>query len=229
MYGGKRAAGEFAATLVATGTTLGLGTGSTVEHFLRALAQRMRSEMIHVRGVATSKATEASAARHGIPLASLEDVDVIDLAVDGADEIDPAFRMIKGGGGALLREKVVAHMAQREVIVVDASKLVLRLGAAFPLPVEIVPFAWPYVRRALEPLGQARLRTRDGGPYVTDNGNWVADLVFDHGIDDAPHVDAVLQAVPGIVETGLFIDLVDELVVGRDDGTVEVRNRPRPA
>ncbi len=229
MYGGKRAAGEYAASLVESGMTLGLGTGSTTEHFLRALGERIRSGGLHVRGVPTSRATEASAARHGIPVVGLDVVTHIDMTVDGADEVDPALRMIKGGGGALLREKVVAKLSQREVIVVDAAKLVLRLGAAFPLPIEVVPFALPYVRRALERYGSVRPRLRDNQPYVTDNGNFVVDLRFPHGIDDAPGLDAELSSIAGVVETGLFIDVVDRLVVGRDDGTIEVRDRPTPA
>jgi ribose 5-phosphate isomerase A len=223
MDAGKRAAGEFAATLVESDMTLGLGTGSTVEHFLRALGERVRSEGLDVRGVPTSRATEESAARHGIPTIALGADVRVDLAVDGADEIDPAFDLIKGGGGALLREKIVAHAARRVVIVADASKVVKRLGA-FPLPIEVVPFAAEYVRRLVEPIAPCRLRAKQGTPFTTDNGNRILDASFGpNGIADAAETDRRLRQIPGVVETGLFVGMVDEIVIGHDDGRVERR------
>ncbi|HKE01320.1 MAG TPA: ribose-5-phosphate isomerase RpiA [Planctomycetota bacterium] len=226
MSDGKRAAGERAAGYVESGMTLGLGTGSTVEHFLRRLGERVRDEGLRVRGVPTSRATESSAARHGIPLASLEEVSELDLTVDGADEIDASFRMIKGGGGALLREKVVASISRFEVIVVGEGKTVERLGRTFPLPVEVVPFALPVVLRSLAKLGDPGVRAKDGVPYRTDNGNAVVDVRFDGGIEDPGALDAALRRIPGVVETGLFLGLAHRLVIGRDDGSVETREGP---
>lgn len=223
----KQAAGEHAATYVESGMTVGLGTGSTAEHFLRRLGERVRKEGLRVHGVATSLASEASAKRHGIPLASLEEVGEVDVTVDGADEIDGAFRMIKGGGGALLREKVVAQASRREVIVVGAAKVVAKLGSTFPLPVEIVPFAHAPVRKTLAKLGDVRLREADGVPYRTDNGHWILDVRFATGIDDPTELEASLHRIAGVVETGLFIGLAHRLVVGMDDGTVETRDAPR--
>lgn len=227
MTDGKRAAGEHAATYVQSGMTLGLGTGSTVEHFLRRLGDRIATERIRVRGVATSRATEAAAERYGIELVTLADATEVDLTVDGADEIDPSFRMIKGGGGALLREKVVAQSSKFEVIVVGPGKLVPKLGSTFPLPVETVAFAVPAVERALGKLGQVAVRGRDGSPFVTDNGHWILDVRFPSGIEDPPALEAALHRIAGVVETGLFLGLAHRLVIGGDDGSVEVRDCPR--
>jgi ribose 5-phosphate isomerase A len=227
MTDGKRAAGEYAARFVEHGMTLGLGTGSTTEHFLRRLGERVRDEGLDVRGVATSKATEASAARHGIPFVGLDAVRELDLTVDGADEIDAAFRMVKGGGGALLREKVVAQMSKFEVIIVGPGKVVPKLGLTFPLPVEVVPFAAPAVERALKLHGEVTLRAREGLTYTTDNGNWIFDVRFQSGIEDPPELEAALDRIAGIVETGLFVGLAHRVVIGGDDGAVTVRDCPR--
>ena len=171
----KEIAGRRAAELVRDGMTLGLGTGSTVWFTLQRLAERIAGEGLAVRGVPTSLDTERKARELGIPLATLEEVAVIDLTIDGADEVDGAFRLVKGGGGALLREKVVASISRREAIVVGPDKLVERLADSFPLPIEVVPFARPVVERALRALGfEPRLRrATDGGDYRTDNGNEV--------------------------------------------------------
>ena len=225
--GGKRAAGRRAAELVASGQTLGLGTGSTVLFFLERLAERIRGERLAVRGVPTSLDTEGKARELGIPLASLEQVEAIDLTVDGADEIDGRFQMIKGGGGALLREKVVASITRREVIVVGADKLVERLGSTFPLPVEVVPFALPVVARALALLGckPEPRRKSTGADYRTDNGNAVLDCRFPHGIEDAAATERAVLMIPGVVECGLFIDLAHAVVIGYPDGRAELRER----
>jgi ribose 5-phosphate isomerase A len=227
MTDGKRAAGEHAAQFVERGMTLGLGTGSTTEHFLRRLGERVRSEGLDIRGVATSRATEASAARHGIPIVGLEAVRELDLTVDGADEIDPAFRMIKGGGGALLREKVIAQLSKFDVIVVGPGKVVPKLGLTFPLPIEVVPYAAPAVERALSRLGDVTLRSREGLTYTTDNGNWIFDVRFPNGIEDAAELEVALDRIAGIVETGLFVGLAHRLIAGNDDGTVTVRDCAR--
>lgn len=223
----KKLAGEHAARFVESNMTLGLGTGSTTERFLARLGERIATEGLAVRGVPTSRQTEESARRHGIPLVSLDEVASIDLTVDGADEIDSGFRMIKGGGGALLREKVVASLSRIETIVVGEGKVVARLGTTFALPVEVVPFAARSVARILERHGIVKLRMRQGAPFITDNGNQILDVQFENGIEDPASMETALDRIPGVVETGLFIGLAHRLVIGRDDGTVEVRDCPR--
>ena len=227
MSKAKESAGRQAAELVGDGMTLGLGTGSTVYFTLVRIAERMREEGLSVRGVPTSVDTETKAREMGIPLATLDEVSTIDLTIDGADEIDGAFDMIKGGGGALLREKVVASISKREAIVVGRDKVVERLGTTFALPVEIVTFARPVVARALMAFGcDPVLRTtKDTRPFCTDNGNHVLDCRFPGGIADAPALEKKLACIPGIVESGLFIGLAHVLVIGDDDGSCEVREK----
>ena len=228
----KQLSGAKAAEFIEDGMTVGLGTGSTVHFSLLRLAERIRIEKLCVRGVPTSLDTERKARELAIPLASLDEIARIDLTIDGADEIDPAFDMIKGGGGALLREKVVASITRREVIVVGESKLVTKLGTSFALPLEVVPFALPVVTRALVALGAEPCeRVREGRPYRSDNGNAILDCRFPHGIDDAPALERTLARIPGLVESGLFIGLAHVLVIGRADGSVEVRTKDarRPA
>jgi ribose 5-phosphate isomerase A len=207
---------------------VGLGTGSTVLFTLMRLAERVRVERLSVRGVPTSLDTETKARALGIPLASLEEVEAIDLTIDGADEIDARFDMIKGGGGALLREKVVAALSRREVIVVDRSKVVDRLGVLFPLPVEVVPFARAAVARRIERMGATwTVRVRAGREVVrTDNGNEILDCRFPGGIADARRLERELDEIPGVVESGLFVGLAHQLVVGDENGRVETRERP---
>ncbi|MSR63898.1 MAG: ribose-5-phosphate isomerase RpiA [Planctomycetes bacterium] len=229
MSRAKEAAGRAAAEHIRDGMTVGLGTGSTVRFTLERLAERIRVERLVVRGVPTSLDTEHKARALGIPLALLEEVETIDLTIDGADEIDARFDMIKGGGGALLREKVVAALTKRELIVVDRSKMVERLGVRFPLPVEVVPFARAAVARRIGALGAAwTVRMRDGNEVArTDNGNEILDCRFPGGIADAAALERALDEIPGVVESGLFIGLAHTLVVADDDGRVE--QRPRPA
>ena len=222
----KEVAGRRAAELVLDGMTVGLGTGSTVHFALVMLAERVAREHLVLRCVPTSRDTETKARALGLVLASLEDVASIDLTIDGADEIDPAFDMIKGGGGALLREKVVASISERVAIVAGRNKLVERLGTTIPLPNEVVPFARPTVVRALEKHGCTPvLRTKDGVPFVTDNGNWILDCRFEDGIAEPARLARDLKAIPGIVETGLFIGLAHVLVIGDANGACEVRTR----
>jgi ribose 5-phosphate isomerase A len=213
--------------MVEDGTTVGLGTGSTVFYTLERIAERIREEGLSVRGVPTSLDTVAKAEELGIPLAGLDEVERLALTIDGADEVDPDFQLTKGGGGALLREKVVASITDREVIVVGEGKLVDRLGRTFLLPVEVVPFARPTVSRALRALGcEPILRLNGPGePYVTDNGNQVLDCRFADGIEDPRALERDLAHIPGLVESGLFIDLAHVLVIGRKDGSTEVREK----
>lgn len=221
----RAAAAEAAVNEVRAGMLVGLGTGRTAACAVRALAQRVK-EGLRVACVATSTATERLGVSLGLRVIPFEAVSRVDLTIDGADEIDPRFCAIKGGGGALLREKVVAAASDRVVIVVDANKVVERLGA-FPLPVEVLPFAEAWVMRALTELGAGPTRrtTEGGAPFRTDQQNLVVDAAFG-AIDDAAALAARLAAIPGIVEHGLFVDEIDELFVGRDDG-VERRTRTR--
>jgi ribose 5-phosphate isomerase A len=223
----KRAAGRRAAEFVADGMNVGLGTGSTVFYTLERIAERISAESLAIRGVPTSLDTEEKARALGIPLVGFDAVEVLDLTIDGADEIDGNFQMIKGGGGALLREKVVAAASRREVIVVGREKVVKRLGLRFLLPIEVIPFARPNVARWLETLGaQANLRMgAEGAVYRTDNGNEILDCRFSDGIPDPAELERRLAAIPGIVESGLFVDLCQVLVIGAEDGSVEVREK----
>ena len=193
--------------------TVGLGTGSTAAHAIRLIGARVRGGLA-LRGVPTSEQSAALARAEGIPLVDLNEVERVHLAIDGADEVDGGKRCIKGGGGALLREKIVACAADRLVVIVDSGKTVERLGA-FPLPVEAIPFAREQVRRRIVALGaSAELRADDAGPFVTDEGNHIMDCRFGR-IADASGLAVQLSAIPGIVEHGLFIGLADDVIVGR--------------
>jgi ribose 5-phosphate isomerase A len=226
----KAAAGRLAASLVQDGMALGLGTGSTVAFFLEALAERMRGEGLRLRGVPTSLDTERRCRELGLPLAGLEELEHLDLTIDGADEIDPQFRLIKGGGGALLREKVVAQQSREVVIVVDPKKRVARLGTTFALPVEVVPFALAPVLRAVRALGANPVQRGAHAlpPYRTDNGNAVLDLSFPDGIADPEALEQRLKSIAGVVEVGLFIGLAHGVIVGFEDGRAEYEPRRGP-
>jgi ribose 5-phosphate isomerase A len=218
----KAAAARTAAAEVIDGMLVGLGSGSTAAYAVREIGRRV-ADGLRVDCVATSTATEALARSLGLSVRPFDDVARVDLTIDGADEIDPSLRAIKGGGGALLREKVVAAASDRVCIIVDASKPVARLGA-FPLPVEVLPFAAAWVARALAGLGGAPTRRlgADGSPFHTDQGNVIFDTAFGL-IDDAAALAAQLARVPGIVEHGLFLDEIDTLFIGRSSGVAVVR------
>ena len=219
----KKRAAEHAVSLIEKGMKVGLGTGSTATFAVRALGVRVR-EGLRVHGVPTSESTRRLAEQEGVPLLSFDDVERLDLCFDGADEADPQLNLVKGGGGALLREKVVAYASERFFCIVDDGKLVEQLHA-FPLPVEIVPFAVKVVERAIGRLGaQATLRLRDGKSYVTDNGLWILDCRFPP-ITDPPTLARALSTIPGVAEHGLFCGMVDKMIVGTDDG-VRVIDRP---
>jgi ribose 5-phosphate isomerase A len=215
---GKRAAGRAAAALVEPGMKLGFGTGSTVDHFLVALAERG----LTVAGVPTSEATAARCRELGLRLLDPADVTRLDLCVDGADELDRELTLTKGGGGALLREKVVASMAERVVVIATVDKLVDRLAEHFPLPVEVVPFAVAPVRRALEERGFTVVArsTSDGASYRTDNGNAVLDLRVAGGLEDPAATEIAIERLPGVVAVGLFVELADRALLGDADGEV---------
>jgi ribose 5-phosphate isomerase A len=220
----KRRAAERAAGLVEDGMKLGLGTGSTARLVLEAIAaRRERGELGRISGVPTSTDTRDQARRLGIPLISLDDGARLDLTLDGADEVDPGLDLVKGLGGALLWEKIVASVSDRVVIVVDESKLVDKLGTRGPLPVEVVPFGWRTVRAPLEALG-ARPTLRlgdDGEPFLTDGGHYILDCRFEEGIEDPHEVEAALHRTPAVVETGLFLGMA-EAVIAAGGGGVRV-------
>jgi ribose 5-phosphate isomerase A len=220
----KRKVGSAAAEMVRNGQRLGLGTGSTVFFFLVRLGERIREENLSVSGIPTSVQTEEQARRFGIPLTTFASVKRLDLYVDGADEIDGDFNMIKGGGGALLREKVVASYSDRRIIIVDGSKVVTRLGRGFRLPVEVVPFSWQPCRERLLSLGCDPAPRKAGEEFfVTNNGNFILDCAFPEGIRDPQGTEAAINQIPGVVCNGLFIGLADEVLVGRDDGVETLR------
>ncbi len=224
----KREAGREAARRVGSGMRVGLGTGSTVAHFLDQLGLLLaRGELTDVVGVPTSIRTERAARELGIPLGSLSELAPLDLTVDGADEVTPELDLIKGLGGALLREKMVVQASKRFIVIVDDAKLVGRLGERAPVPVEVAPFqigihmAW-FAELGAEP----KLRmSRSGDPYRTDNGNPVIDCWFEGGIADPAALDRRIASRAGLVESGLFLNLADEAIVAGRDGV----SRRRPA
>lgn len=218
----KEAAARQAVAEVESGMVLGLGTGSTVAHFLTGLGERLRDgDLRDVVGVPTSTRTADAAQAHGIPVSGFAEHPTLDLAVDGADEVDPALDLIKGLGGALLREKIVATASRRLVIIVDEEKLVEGLGRRSPLPVEVAAFGWQLHLPFLASLGaRPTLREEtDGAPYTTDNGNYVIDCDFPEGIDDPGALEEALRVRVGVVETGLFLGMTDRVIVGTQDGT----------
>jgi ribose 5-phosphate isomerase A len=223
----KRAAAARAVALIESGMRVGLGTGSTARHVVSLLGERLRDGTLSdIVAVPTSRATEAQAREEGITLATLEEVPRLDLTIDGADEVDPGLDLIKGLGGALLWEKIVARASERLVIVADDSKEVERLGERAPLPVEVVPFGWRTHEGTMERLGATPLlrRTDDGRPFLTDSHHYIVDLRFDDGIADAEHVEHTLKARSGIVETGLFLGMADAVIIAEAD---DVRMRAR--
>ena len=217
----KRKAAERAVALIEDGMKLGLGTGSTARHVLEVIAERRRAgELADIVGVATSKATADYARELGIPISTLDDTVRLDLGIDGADEVDGELNLIKGLGGALLWEKIVAFACERFVVVVDDSKLVSRLGTRGPLPVEVVPFGWTTHLDALQSLGARSMvrRCADGSMFVTDGGHYIIDCAFAKGIAQPHELDAELRTRAGIVETGLFLDLTTTVIVAGADG-----------
>ncbi len=222
----KRAAAERAVELVSSGTVVGLGTGSTVHPLLDLLAARLASGSLKdVAAVPTSKATAERCRALGIPLVTLDEQPELALAIDGADEVSPRLDLIKGGGGALLREKVVALAARRFVVVADRSKLVRRLGTRFPVPVEVIPFGWSVLVPFFERLGAEPVLRRgaDGGPVVTDNGNYIVDCRFPRGLSDPHAVARALAKRTGVVEDGLFLGIATMAVVAGPRGVRVLR------
>jgi ribose 5-phosphate isomerase A len=217
---------------IESGMVVGLGSGSTAALMIRALGARLKSgELRDITGVTTSFQGEVLAAELGIPLQSLNAVDRIDLAIDGADEVDPSFQLIKGGGACHVQEKLVAVRAKRFVVVVDASKLVDTLNLGFLLPVEVMPGAWRQVQGQLKEMGgeaALRMAVKKAGPVVTDQGNLVLDVKFAGGIADPEGLEKAINNLPGVLENGLFVHLTDQVLVGEIiDGQARVRDLVR--
>jgi ribose 5-phosphate isomerase A len=226
----KRLAAERALDFVESGMKLGLGTGSTAAHFVELLGARV-SAGLDVAGVPTSEATRILAERYGVPLTTLDEYPELDLAIDGADEIDAELRLIKGGGGALLREKIVAMASEKMLVIADSAKRVKRLGK-FPLPVEIVQFGARATLRMIEAAtqdigysGPVRLRkAADGSNFLSDGGNFIIDCAFD-SILDPEELGDVLEMIPGVIEHGLFIGIADTAIFAGPDGIEIIEDR----
>lgn len=217
----KQAAAKEAVKEVKSGMLVGLGTGTTAYFAIQEIGARVRQGLA-IKAVASSVASEEEAKRQSIEVISFEGIAAIDIYIDGADEVDEEKNLIKGGGGALLREKILAYNSKRFVAIVDETKLVKRLGN-FPLPVEIVQFASPLTMANIEKLGgKPTLRMKEGKPFVTDNGNWIADCAFG-SIEKPVELNERLHSIPGVVEVGLFgRAMVSKVIVGHDDSSTRV-------
>ena len=216
----KKEAGETAIEYIESGMVVGLGTGSTTRYALEELGKRLKTGRLKgVLAVPSSRQTEKLARGFGIELTTLDDVQEIDITIDGADEVDPKLNLIKGGGGALLREKVLAQVSRRNIMIVDESKLSPHLGTHWPIPLEIIPFAWRPVEKFISTLGaKVRLRTKDDGtPYTTDQGNYILDSNFGP-ISDPHRLEEKLAYRAGIVESGLFLGTASEVIVAGKTG-----------
>jgi len=223
----KELAARRAVEYVRPGMVVGLGTGSTAGFAIRALGERA-ADGLSITCVSTSNSSHRLGCDVGLTVEPVDDHPAIDLTIDGADEVDGNLDLIKGLGGALLREKIVAAATAEQIIIVDPSKLVQRLGTRGPLPVEVVPFGWPLTRRRLEKLGaeaSLRLLPDSEEPFVTDNGNYILHCTFAGGLEDAPASERRIDEVPGVVESGLFIGLTQRVVVGHPGGTCQVLER----
>lgn len=219
----KQMAAEKAVEEIQPGAIVGLGTGSTVYYVLLALGEKVR-DGLNITGIATSKQTETISAKRGIPLSTLAERPVIDLTIDGADEIDPSLNLIKGGGGALVREKIIAHASKRLVIVADESKLVSVLGTTFALPVEVLQFGWEATQTAINNIcGKSTMRYSGEKPFLSDNGNYILDCRFDM-IRQPAQIELQLNNLPGVVENGLFVSRADKAIIGTTSG-VEIREK----
>lgn len=219
----KMAAGKAAAELVQEGMLIGLGTGSTAFFFIEALGKRCR-EGLKISAVATSQQSSRQAQLAGIPIEDPDTITTLDLTIDGADEIDHHKNMIKGGGGALLREKLLAHSSREMVVIIDETKLVDQLGT-FPVPVEIARFAYHTTLERLKSKGYYGILrlTRDNAFYITDNGNYIVDIQFNAPITAPIEIHESLKGITGVLETGLFFNVANRVVIGYLDGFVKVR------
>ena len=209
---------------------LGLGSGSTAALMIKSLADEIHSgKLKHIRGVATSFQSEVLALELDIPLIDLASVSRIDLAIDGADEVDPAFQLIKGGGACHVREKLVASKAEKLLIVVDESKMVQNLNKTFPLPVEVLPNAWKQVKDMISEMdgcSTLRMAKKKAGPVVTDQGNLILDVLFNDGIKNPKDIERSINNIPGVLENGLFVDMTDKVLVGKIENNTPVVYSP---
>ena len=214
----KELAAKAAVEYVKDGHVVGLGTGSTARYVVLALGELVKAGL-RIKGVPTSRETAELARQQGIPLIDQDNAWIIDVAIDGADQVDPGFNLIKGGGGALLKEKIVAASAKHFIVMVDHTKRVPVLGGSFPLPIEVVPFGWGSTAREIEALTKSRvvLRERNGIPFKTESGNMIVDVHIDR-IDQPRDLEIALNHIPGVVETGLFVNRTDILIVGTLQG-----------
>ncbi len=212
------------------GMIVGLGSGSTAALMIRSLAEKIRSgKLKNITGVPTSFQSEVLALELEIPLIDLASVTQIDLAIDGADEVDPDFQLIKGGGACHVREKLVASKANKLLIVVDETKLVQKLNLVFPLPLEVLPSAWKQVKDIVSEMGgvsNLRMATKKAGPVVTDQGNLILDVLFNSGIENPKELEMRINNIPGVLENGLFVNLTDKVLVGRIENKVPVLFSP---
>ena len=225
----KKQAGEKAAQCVESGMTVGLGTGSTTAFAIAALGRRVREEGLSIRGIPTSSSAELEARKQGVPICTFDDIEGrLDIAVDGADEVNPVLDLIKGRGAAHTREKLVASQADRFIVLVDTSKLVKQLGIKMPVPIEVIPMAAPVVLRTLQAMGAAaalRLGLRKDGPIVSDQGFWIIDAQFGP-ISDPAVLSRTLLEMPGVLDHGLFVGLATEVIVGTDTGVEVLVRKP---
>ena len=215
----KKAVAEAAVNEVTSNMIVGLGSGSTAAIMIKTLANKIKAgELKNIRGVPTSFQSEVLALELGIPLIDLVSVSQIDLAIDGADEVNPDYQLIKGGGACHVREKLVASKANKLLIVVDQTKLVENLNEVFPLPVEVLPSAWKQVKDVIEKMDakcNLRMAEKKAGPIVTDEGNLILDVLFNGGIKNPKEIELLINNIPGVLENGLFIDLTDKVLVGK--------------
>jgi len=229
----KQVVADAAIKEVKSDMVLGLGSGSTAALMIKSLADEIRSgKLKNIRGVATSFQSEVLALQLDIPLIDLASVSQIDLAIDGADEVDPGFQLIKGGGACHVREKLVATKANKLLIVVDQTKLVQNLNQSFPLPVEVLPNAWKQVQEVISDMnGSSNLRmaTKKAGPVVTDQGNLILDVLFNDGIKNPKDIEISINNIPGVLENGLFVDLTDKVLVGKIENNIPEVYSPQRA
>jgi len=220
----KKIVAEAAIKEVKSDMILGLGSGSTAALMIKSLADEIRSgKLKNIRGVATSFQSEVLALQLDIPLIDFAAASQIDLAIDGADEVDPEFQLIKGGGACHVREKLVASKANKLLIVVDETKMVQNLNQSFPLPVEVLPNAWKHVQELISGMnGSSNLRmaTKKAGPVVTDQGNLILDVLFDGGIKNPKEIELSINNIPGVLENGLFVNLTDKVLVGKIENNI---------
>ena len=229
----KQVVANAAVKEVEDGMIVGLGSGSTAALMIKSLAEQIRSgKLKNIRGVPTSFQSEVLALELGISLIDLASVSQIDLAIDGADEVDPDFQLIKGGGACHVREKLVASKANKLLIVVDETKLVQKLNLVFPLPVEVLPSAWKQVKdiiTGMNGVSNLRMATKKAGPIVTDQGNLILDVLFKDGIDDPKGLEITINNIPGVLENGLFVDLTDKVLVGKIENNTPILFSPSKA